>query len=320
MAKTKPKSQKEHDMRSALALCSLALNPLAPSPTASMVRLSDGYLTSFGGTFAISVPMPITVEACFSPTAIAPFFRKERGPVSYTLKNNKLQLKEGKEQLTIKCLPPEEMVTLDVLGAPQACEFNTTHLKIACDVINPSNERVWAQGISMRNGMMESTNNAIVVSAISDLPDELVFNLPVDSAKALLKFKSPVVSVNKDQRAVKFTFKDGSILCSLFIEQQMIETRAFFQGVWTPLKLTEELSDIECEHVLFRDGDANYLSEGLEGCIEDCVDPSLTVDIAKESLDVLLLVSKDLRISDDGNRLQAFGENCRVIASTRRVS
>lgn len=305
------------DIRQALALCSLALNPNSPQPTATMVRISDGYLTAFGGTCCISIPVPIEIGACFSPQAISPFFRKERGPISYTLKNGKLQLKEGRESLTIKCLPPEEMVTLDVLGTPTPCDFDTTHLKVISDTINPNNSRVWAQGSSFRNGVMESTCNSIIVSAVSDLPDDLVFNLPVDSCKALLKFKSPVVSVVKDQRAVKFNFKDGSSLCSLILTEQMIDTAAFFQGEWTPLNLTEILDKVECEFIRFAGGNVHYFTKDTEGVIESCVDPIINVDIGKESLDVLLTVSKDIRISDDGNRMQAFGETCRCIASTR---
>lgn len=304
-------------MKQALTLCSLALNPNSPSPTAMMVRISDGYMQAFGGTFCVSVPMELSVEACFNPKAIEPFFRKERGPIAFTIKKGKLQLKEGKEQLTIGCLPPDEMVTLDVLGTPVPCTFDTTHLKVATDVINPANSRLWAQGVSFRNGVMESTNNAIIVSAATDLPDDLEFNLPVDTCKAIMRFKSPVVSILKDQRAVKLTFEDGSSICSLIITEQMIDTTNFFKGDWTKLELTEEVNKIECEHVVFQDGDLHYFTDTSEGIIDSCSNPDVVVDMGKESLDVLLTVSKDLRISDDGNRMQAFGETCRVIASTR---
>jgi len=143
--------------------------------------------------------------------------------------------------------------------------------------------------------------------------------VPIEPLNMTMRFKSPVVSVVQDQRAVKFNFSDGSSLTSLVLTEQMIDTAAFFQGDWTPLKLTESLDKLDCEHVLFKDGNANYLSDNIEGCIESCVDSNINVDIAKESLDVLLTVSADIRLSDDGNRLQAFGDTCRVIASTRRV-
>jgi len=285
-----------------------------------MVRISDGFMQSFGGTFGVSVPMPIEVGACFNPAAIAPFFRKERGPIAYTIKNGKLILTEGKERLTVGCLPAEEMVTLDVLGTPTPCEFDMKYLKIAVDVINPTNERIWAQGVSFRNGMMESTNNALVVSAVSNLPDELSFNLPHDSCRALLRFKSTVVGVVKDQRAVKFVFADGSSLCSLVITEQMIDTSAFFRGGWKPIELTEDVSKIDCEYFSFVRGSVHYVNNTNEGVIESCVDPDIYVDISKDNLNTLLIVSKDIRLSDDGNRVQAFGEDCRVISCARRAS
>lgn len=306
-------------MKPQLALCSLALNPQAPSPTASMVRINDGRMESFGGTFCVSAPMPIEVGACFNPTLAATFFRKEREAVTYTLNKGKLTFKEGKEKLTIPCLPPEEMVTLGVFAATQPVMMNLSHFRSLVDVINPANSRIWAQGISFRYGMAEATNDAVIISAITDLPDEFEFNLPVDSAKALLKFKSPIVAIAQDQRAVKFCFEDGTTLTSLVLTEQMIETARFYEGNWTPLNLkeTEDLLKIECDSIKMVAGNATYLQEQSSGVIEGIVNPDITAKVGKEALNRLLRISSDIRISADGFRLMAVADTCRGICSTR---
>lgn len=308
-------------MKNALQLCSLALNPIAPSPTASMVRISDGFIESFGGTFAIRVPVHVEVGACFNPALAATFFRKERKLVAYTLAKNKLVFQEGKEKLSLPFLPPEEMVTLDVLSRPRKVKFDMTHLKTCADIVDPANSRMWAQGISFRAGMMEATNNALVVSAVTDFPDEFEFNLPQSSAKALLRFKSEVTGIAIDQQSVKFCFADGSSLTSLVICEQMIETAPFYRGEWTPLALEPEtakdLLSIACESVEFKGGTALYLDGHMQGEITGVASKVVAVHVGKPSLDTLLQISADLRLSDDGQRLMAVSASCRAIASTR---
>lgn len=306
-------------MKLALQLCSLALNPQAPSPTASMVKIENGHMTAFGGLFCVSVPQPVEVGAAFNPALASTFFRKERKAVAYTIDKGKLTMKEGKEKLSIPCLPPEDLVTLDVLEDPIPAELDLTHFRSLVDVINPANSRVWAQGISFRYGMMEATNDSVIISAISGLPDEVEFNLPVDSAKALMKFKSQIIAISASERAVKFSFKDGSSLTSLVIIEQLIDTSRFYAGEWVPLKLkeTEDLLKLECHSLIFEKGNATYLQEKSRGVIEGVVDPGVSVSVFKEPLDRLLRISSDIRVSEDGHRLMAVADSCRGICATR---
>lgn len=306
-------------MKNSLALCSLALNPNAPSPTASMVRISDGRMEAFGGTFCIAVPCPVDVGACFNPSLFATFFRKERKAVAYTLKKGKLTAQEGKEKLTIPCLPPEEMVTIDVYGDPTPVELDLTYLKVCADVVDPVESRVAMQGVSFRNGMMEATNGRIIVSAVTELefPE---FILPVDSAKALMKFKSPVtgMAVWEDGNMVKFFHKDGSTLTSLLIEGELPDTSPFYAGEWSPLKLKDaaDFAKIECERVIFEDGNATYIQEKSRGIIEGVCATGVAVTLSKKALDTLLRVSSDIRVESRLTRVMAVSENCRVISTT----
>jgi hypothetical protein len=308
-------------MNHALQLCSLALNPQAPNPTATMVKLENGHMIAFGGLFCISVPEHVEVGACFSPRLAGTFFRKDRSAVTYTINKGKLTLREGKEKLTVPCVPPEEMVTLDVLSSSKPVNLLMNHFRSLTDVIDPQNNRKWAQGISFRKGLMEATNNSVIISAISGLSDDLVFNLPVDSAKALMRFKSPVVSIAVDNRAVKFTFSDGSSLTSLVLVEQMVDVSHLHKDNWTPLNLKdiEDFLKLECETITFKRGNATYTQEHSQGVIEGAVDAGITVSVSKEPLDRLLKISSDIRVSEDGNRLLAVSETCRGICSTIKI-
>jgi len=307
-------------MKDALQLCSLALNPAAPSPTAQMVRIDSGFMTAFGGTFAINVPMKIEVGCCFNPAVVSIFFRKERKAVAYTLNKGKLTLQEGKEKLTVKCLPPEEMVTLDVLGTPTQGSLDMHLLKHCVDVIDPAHSKMCCQGVTFRNGFMEASNGAMVVSAVTELDEDLEFNLPHASAKALMRFRRQVVATAFDQHAVKFYLDGGSSLVSLLICDSLPETRQLYSGEWTPLKLKPEtakdLLSIECESVRFERGNAHYLQQQNMGVIEGVVPKEISVSLDKRRLDSLLRISADIRHSDEGNRVMAVSENCRAVSTT----
>ena len=309
-------------MKNALALCSLATNPLAPAVTASMVKLDDGHLIAYGGTFCVRVPMPVDVGACFNPALAATFFRKERKLVSYTLNKNKLVLSEGKEKLSLPFLPPDEMPTLDCLSKPHKVKFDMAHLKTAADVVDPAHSKLCCQGIQFRYGMLEATNGKVMVAAITDFDDALEFNLPVASAKALLRFKSEVVGIATDPNAVKFLFKDGSSLTSLCLCEELVDTSQFFAGEWTPLKLKAEVAkdllSIPCDDVIFFGGNVTYVKDLSEGQLTGAVGKDFDIKVAKDNLDVMLKVSADIRVSECGNRLMAVSDTCRVISTTKR--
>ena len=309
-------------MKKELALCSLALNPQAPSPTASMVRVNEGRMESFGGTFCISIPVSVEVGCCFDPTVVSTFFRKERKLVSYTLHKKKLILQEGKEKLSVAFLLPEEMPILDVLAKPVAVEFDMTFLKVAADVVNPSHHKLSCQGVQFRQGMLFSGDGHIVVAAVTDFPDNLIFNLPVASAKALLRFNSKVVSIGLDSHAVKFYFADGSSLTSLLICEEFLNVNALFDGEWDSLKLTEDLAkdllSISCDKVIFYKGNAIYTKGASEGQLTNCCEKTLDFIVNKTNLDTLLKVSSDIHINADNNRLMAVSDLCRVISVTTK--
>lgn len=305
-------------MKDQLQLCSLALNPVSPSPAASMVRIADGYMESFGGFFAIKVPFPAEVGCCFNPTAAMNFFRKPRKVVAYTVNKKKLVMAEGKEKLSIGCLPPEELETIDVIEKPSPAKLDMKMLKFAVEVSDPTNLQPFAQVVNFRDGLMNSTNNKVFFSGESGLPDDFTFALPKAACLALTKFKSPVVSVVANKFCVKFGFEDGSSLCS---KQQVCDypdIASLFEGKWTKFDLKEDLSKIDCDHFQFLNGSVYYHTNSSVGILEDVVNAEVSVSAFKRNLDYAIRLGNNLSLSENRLRIRSTGKNCIVICTVKK--
>lgn len=317
-------------MKSALQLCSQALNPSSPQPTAGMVKVFDGAMWSYGGTACVRVPVPHVIGAAFNPKSVLPFFRKERKKFSVTVAKGKLVLSEGKEKLSTRCLPPDEMVVLDVFGEPQDCSLDMRNLKLAASVVDSSNARLSAQGVQFRNGLVEATDNKRLVQGCSGLPAGFTFNLPLESAKILLKFPANCVAVYGDRSAVKFMLDDGSSLCSNLICEDLPDlSHLFAEQTWTPLdipgKVWADLYDIPCDYVVISNGSAFYVFENARSEIDSSGEltgitkKDIRFRVRKDFLNTLLQVSGDIRINGSGALLQAAGETCRCICGTTQM-
>lgn len=285
-----------------------------------MVRVSDGLLESFGGTFSIRVPFESEIGCCFNPALAAQFFRKDRKAVSYTLKDKKLRMKCGKETLSIRCLPPEDMVTLNVLAKTTPATLDTALLKHCVDVVDPAHSRLQCQGVSFRNGMAEASDGKAIVSFVTDFDEAFEFNLPVASAKAMLRFKAKVVGMAQDMQAVKFIFDDGSELVSRVIPEQLIETRPFYEGEWNSLNLhkgiVDEILSLDCDFITFKGGNLIYEIGDNKGTIEDAYKAKdLAVKLSKARTDVLLKISEDIRLEAHCSRVMAVSDMCRAIST-----
>jgi hypothetical protein len=311
-------------MKPQIELCSLALNPLSPQPTAQMVRLDDGMMTSFGGTFCIRAPIASDVSCVVNPKLLLNFFqKKKRGTVAFTVKAKRLVLKEGKEQLTIPCLPADELETVDVFGPDFKVEggLNLVALKHAVATVNAQNDRIMATGVTFRRGMMEASDNYRLLAAASGLTDDFDFNLPKESAVALLKFKSKVVSARQDTSNVRFDFEDGSSLVSRLISERLNDLSHFYKLKWVKVKILEDvldyLSSIECDVVRVFEGKVYYESEGSMGVIEGSA-KGPDFKLFKKNFDSLLRLSKSLFVSEEGNLVMTSTDDARMISSTRR--
>jgi len=293
------------------------MNANSPSPTATMIRVSDGYAEAFGGTFSIKVPIAVEIGCCFNPKSVINFFRKDRSVVSFKLHNKKLVLKEGKEQLSVSFLPPEDMEVIDNIEKPIPATLDMKLLKLATEIVDPENSQPFAKGVNFREGLMNATNNKVFFSGESGLPDNLNFTLCKTACVALTKFKSKVVAVIANKFTVKFIFKDGSSLCS---KQQVCEfpdIDSLFAGKWIDFNLKEDIADVECDHLEFLNGSVYYHTDASKGVLEEIVSPKINVSVYKKSFNFALMAGNKLSLSDNSLRVKSTGENCVVVCSVK---
>ena len=312
-------------MKTALTLCSLALNPSAPAPTASLVKVEDGFAVAFGGLFCVRVPVEQALGCCFNPAAAKTFFRKARKQVAYTVKKNKLILQDGKEKLSIGCLPPEEMVTLDVIAKARPIKLSKTMLRYVADVIDPAHHRASLHGVTFRDGATLATDNKVFVMAFVDFPDDLTFSLHKDACIALSKMKGEIETVSTDGHAVKFGLSDGSSLTTLKLVEEIPEVvDSIFAGTWNPLPLTEsvveDLTTIDCHTFRFKDGLLSYWSEDKASVGELGVKIPKELEAAITQKGFVRILKNGGRISyaDNQSRIRSVNENVCVVSTIWR--
>lgn len=297
-------------MKDALTLCSLALNPSSPSPTATSVKVEDGYMSSYGGNFCIKVPCPHEIGAVFNPRALSTFFRKERTKIAYTIKFPKLTVSEGKERLTINCLSCEEMTIIDNIETSIPCNLNLKQLKVAAELCLTEG-KLYALGVSFRDGMMMSTNNAVFFCGQSGLPDEMKFVIHKDAALALCKFKSAITSISKNNHTIKFIFSDGSSLCAHLLTEQIPNIDPLFEGVWSDFKIKEDITTLDCDYIEVRNGSLFYHTETTIGELEGVIEGDVNFMAAKKSFNLLL----GGELSYTPERLKSIGEDYVIIST-----
>lgn len=311
-------------MKNALNICALACNPTSPSPTASMVKVEGGYMTAFGGLYCIRVPVNQDLGVAFDPSAMKSFFRKARKTTSYTVKKNKLVIKEGKEQLTVGCLPADDMVTLDVIAKVLPCKLDTTLLKYMASVIDPANFRQSAHGVTFRDGMLLSTNNSCFFAAmVEGVPDDIRFNLHKDACVAMARFKGKITGVASDGRATKFVFDDNSSFVAVDLAEELPDVMPIFDGDWMPLGLSsttaEDLQAITADEFDFTDGNITYYTESRSavGVIEGVVDKKFRAGIGKGTLGFLLRNQGDVTYTE--TKLRSVNGDVCVITGLRAL-
>lgn len=299
-------------MKAALQLCSLALNPSSPSPTATSVKVEDGFMSAYGGLFTVRTPCKHEIGAVFNPRALSTFFRKERKRVAYTIKFPKLTVSDGNERLTIGCLPCEEMTIIDNIETPVPCGLNLKLLKIAAELCAVEG-KPYALGVTFRDGMMISSNNYVFFCGQSDLPDDFEFMLPRETCIALTKFKSDVVAVSRNNHTIKFIFEDGSSLCGHLKTDYMPDITKLFEGHWSEFKIKDDILSLDCDYVEVRQNNLYYHTETTIGELEGIIEgsPALQFKVGKKLFNHLL--GGDL--SWCGLRLQSVKENSAFICS-----
>lgn len=290
-----------------------------------MVKVEDGFATAFGGLFCVRVPVEQALGCCFNPAAAKTFFRKARKQVAYTVKKNKLILQDGKEKLSIGCLPPEEMVTLDVIAKARPIKLSKQLVRYVADVVDPANPRTALHGVTFREGALIGTDNKIFVMADVEFPEDLTFTLHKDACVALSKMKGAIETVSTDGHAVKFGFSDGSSLTTLRLVEDIPEiVDAVFGGKWHKLPLTEsvieDLITIDCHTFRFKDGALSYWSEDKAsvGELGVKVPADLQAAIMQKGFSRILKNGGSISYADNQSRIRSVNENVCVVSTIWR--
>lgn len=313
-------------MKQALELCSLAVNSSAPSPTAGFVKVEDGFMVAYGGLMCIRVPVSFAFGCAFNPVALKVFYRKERKKLSYSVKKNKLLIQEGSERVTVPCLPPSEMVTLDAIAPITHTEFPVKLLKYVSNVVDPSYQTIAAQGVTLRNGSLIGTNNRVFIMAPVKLPKDLRFNIHRDACTALAKFKSKVTGIATDGRVIKFIFADDSSLTTHNIVDELPALSHLVDlPVAEPVKLSEELIEdllkIDCHRFILTEGAIAYQNEdeSMTGRIEVPGLKGEPIAIRKENFAYVLRNGGEIYRNEENRFLRSINNGVVAVAMTTRL-
>lgn len=313
-------------MKNALELCSLACNPQAPSPTASLVKVEDGFMVAYGGLMCIRVPVKFAFGCAFNPAALKVFYRKARNQISYSVKKNKLILQEGNERVTVPCLPPSEMVTLDAIAPVQAVDFDVKLLKYVSGAADPTHHNVGIQGVVLHDGNIRATNARVFMIAAVDAPEGLTFNIHKDACAALAKFKAKCVAMATDGRVIKFIFADDSSLTTHMIadtgpDYKELLLNKTYKKMKIPEDVIEDLLKIECFHFILDDGIIAYQSEdkSITGRLEVPGVTGPAIAIRKENFGFILRNGGTISRETERGFLRSVNGDVCVIAVTMPI-
>ena len=305
-----------------------SINPNSPSPMASMVKLQGGRLYAYGGTFCVSAPVDTEAEGVFKPSAMKMFFRKERLGVSYTVKDNKMVLKQGKEVSKINILPVEQMPVIDTFGEDYVTDFLPVKvLKVMSRAIDQECPVVAAQGAFLKGGKLFATNGRVMVAHKVDVPRSWECNIPLDTIKYLGTRSQKILSVCLDQNHLSFLLEDDIKVCTnlLDCEGYPCLDKIFKQKTYPidlPKDVMKDLKSLECETVTLTETYVEYSDSETKGRISTVTESEpFSVGLFKSTLDVLLSFGDELELSEseDVNIVMVKTKDVRVIGSVSKV-
>jgi hypothetical protein len=206
-------------MKSQLQLVKAALGgPQATTVEAQMVKVTDGRLWAYGGTFCLSTPIASSLECGFFPAAVMNFYSLPREGATFTEREGHLIMRhEGKEWKT-KIVPAQQIPSLVALGVRNLVTEQLRYLDVLATLCR-NNTVDFRQGAWLQNGMFFALQRTAVCFSTDgfqfDLPD---MGLPSDTMNILSRIKSPMTAVVDDRVAIQFEFEDGTWLASRKLE------------------------------------------------------------------------------------------------------
>lgn len=320
-----------NEMKEKIRLAMKACEDNSPCPTANMMKFDDGFMITYGGTMCVRVPCGIEADCAFNPRSLFEFYRKPRTSVTYTAKDDRLIVRSGREQVTLRSLPGEKMPVIRVLGAGHKTKKfpKMKALKSLIDCVDPRDSRSALQGIIFQDGLAVGTDGKVILALPSGLPGSMLFILPLESAKFISTIKdNPVNEVACDGTYVEFRFKDGMILTSPTIKAESVpnikkilnttddhETVKLHPDTWS------EIADLKCDNISISHSGVSYqLDDDTSfGEIELKTKGRFAFAINRKMFALMLELNLDDKIFVDGRSVHANGGKFfRMVISQRR--
>lgn len=250
----------------------------ATAPTSRMVKVANGRLFAYGGTFCLSVPCALDLDVGFLPEPVLNFYEIARENEVITVSDNHLKITAGNRSVKVPCLPASDIPILEVLRAPVNGVLDLENLRRALTFVDVMDEHGQLHGTSFSDGCIHAGTPKRIFTGASGLPEDLpAFRLPVASVEALLKIDSPMTTVYHDHDACRFDFEDGTRLVSrTLVDYWPKASMRIFEKVGRDVWFTEEgvkeiLKTRAHTWSLLSIGVAVHHGEGAEGEIADAV-------------------------------------------------
>jgi hypothetical protein len=268
-------------MLEALKFAQGALKVNTITPELEYYQLRKGTVIGYNGHMALSAPIDLDIEA--KPKAV--LFHKALAAcedvISIRLtETGRLSIKSGGFKALIPCtdaaiyeIEPQGEVYPGLPGLAEWC-------KKLLPLIAQDATRPWAMGMNFTNGLLEVTNNVIILQAWLNHPWP-TFNIPRFAVAELARIKEDPISVQVAETSVTFHYEDGRWLRTqrLSVDWPVDTVATIFEravGTLRPLpaSLFEALSTIdpfvppETTVVKFQEGALTTGAEDMGATIE----------------------------------------------------
>lgn len=287
----------------------------ATSPTSRMVKIANGRIFAYGGTFCLSVPCALDLDVGFLPDPILSFYELQREGEVITVSDNHLKITAGNRSVKVPCIPGSDVPILDVLRAPINATLEMENIRRALTFVDVMDDLGQLHGISFSDGCLHAGTSKRIFTGASGLPEDVpAFRLPVASAEALLKVDSPVTTVFVDRESIRFDFEDGTRLVSrTLVDYWPKASMRIFEkegvGVCFSEEAVKEIGKTRAHSwILHSYGAALHRGDGSEGEIVEAVTGvEEAFCIHHTSLCLMLELGSPLTVAD--TVLMTTGEN-----------
>lgn len=303
-----------------IALAMKACETNSPSATASWMKFQGGNLCAYGGTFCVQIPCGVDLECAFIPSSLLAFYRKERKGVSYTLKDDKLIVKAGREKMTIKTLPSSDMPLIDVHKPPTKVKrfLPKKAIKAILGCIDPAEPRHCLQGMCLRNGLAIGTDGKVLLAVSTKLDKGITCVVPTETLKFLASLDEDVCAIATDNLHIKFILPSGmtvtsrTLLADEYPDIRHLIKLDSMEEITLHPDMHEEIKGLKCDRIEVSNYAVTYsmgndTSFGQINLDSGSKEFRITVNRFYFELMLSLLTTNKIHIASGRNRMMADG-------------